>query len=320
MQNSLFLDDLDLIDAKNKMINYFVENGIGESFESVNNTKIIISTDYEDGISIPFYEEDIILKKDLPVLIDSKNNVRTINSKLSSKKITSKVFNNEITNAFLSIASRLKGEGGIIDYSSSQFILEMKRFTKFDIAIFHSDNDYLYTLVLNIILLNSIREDTNDIFNKVFIENMIEGTNTLVEINAIVNKYGACTLRFDMLGIPLNQNYYYNIDYIEIHYQTIKKMKEIYTYEFLSDYKDLDNEFSTLVNNCTEYIKICDMNRYINLLKSFVLKVSEHKKISFRQAKGLLILFSVVTPSICENIYKEYFNSSYPLMFESWPW
>lgn len=318
--NSLFLNDLTISEAKKKVVEYCVNKGIAQPYESVNNTKLLLSEQFSDGISIPSYESNIVSYDELPVLIDNKNSVRTINSKLPSKKMTNKVFTTPATQAFLSIASRLKNEVGITYYSSTEFVYDFKEYSKFDFAIFHSKEDYLYTLVLNMILLKSIHEDTNNIFKKFYIENNIEVKSNLIEINAINNKYGACSLRLDLLSVPLNENYYYNVEFIENHFKSVESFKEVYEYDFLTEFKDLDTDFKNLVNNCTECIEEANMTRYIGLIKNFINKVHQYKKITQRQAKGLLILYSVLAPGITEGIYKQKFKSNYPLMFESWPW
>ena len=58
---------------------------------------------------------------------------------------------------------------------------------------------------------------------------------------------------------------------------------------------------------------------YFEAIVNFVKKVHEVKHISRAQAKGLLIILSVVMPSLAEQIKEDVLNLREPLYYFSWP-
>ncbi|MFI3252307.1 MAG: class I tRNA ligase family protein [bacterium] len=317
--NSSILTNMTIKEAHDKIVDHLATFNNARPFESFNNTKLLISTDFADGISIPFFEDEVLTVEDLPVLIDHKNNVRTTNGKLPKRKITKKVFTTNITQAFLSVVSRLKSEIGITNYSSVDFMVDIKEFPKFDYAIFHSKAEYIFTLVLNIILLKSVNMDCSNIFSNFHILEETPDTKNMVELNSIVNRYGACSLRMDMLSKNLNETYFYNVDSVINCSRLIDKFVGIYDFDFVPEFKELNKSYENLVNNATNLIELNDFPVFVDLLNSFIDKVYEYKKITSRQAKGLLLLFSLIAPSICEQIFSDKFKINYPLLFDSWP-
>ncbi|MFI3329558.1 MAG: hypothetical protein R3Y05_03600 [bacterium] len=325
--NSGFLDGCTPDVANKIIIDESLNANMAIYYEDISKTSLEISSEYENGISIPYYESELIDRTDLPVLIDRKNKVKTLNHKLSNKEIINQVFNKNITQAFLSVASRLTTKFGITSYSSPDFILDFKDFKNFDYAIFNNKEEYLYTLVLNLILLKSINIEEN-ILSKFYIEGsfydksgleVIRANNNLIDTSSIVKKYGACALRYNMLTTKIRDNYYYNQDELIIASQHINNFRSVFSYQFTSEFKDLDIQYKFLLEEATYALEDNDLPKYTKLLINFINEVHEYKKIASRQAKGLLILFSLVAPSICENINKEKFNSTFPLMYEAWP-
>lgn len=326
--NSHFLDGYTLEEGRDFIIKVAVQEGVATYYEDIKKTMLQISTEYDNGISIPCFEDTIVSKDDLPVLIDRKNKVRTLNGTLSEKNLTNKVFTTEITQAFLSIAARVKSKIGITNYSSIDFLNEIKDFPTFDFAIFHSKEDYLYTLVLNVIVLKSLNIFQCGIINKFHIEGsfydksgleIIRENNNLIDINSIVRKYGACCLRSSVLSIRVQDNYYYNPEELTNIAININKFKNVYQYDIITEFKELEYHYKELLETCTNHLETNNLQEYQKELYCFINKCNIYKKISFRQAKGLLILFSLISPSICEYIYKEVFKSNYPLMYEGWP-
>ncbi len=326
--NSHFLNGLNCEEAKNVIIDEALNSNIALYYEDISNTSLEISEEYENGISIPCYNDDVVNISDLPVLIDRKNKVKTLNYKLSDKEIVNQVFNENIIQAFLSVASRLKNKFGITKYSSLDFILDFQDFPKIDYAIFKSKEEYLYTLILNMIILKSINLEYSSVINKFYIEGnfydksgleVVRANNNLIDTSSIVKKYGACALRFSMMSTKIRDNYYYNHDEIIDLSHTINLFKNIYSFSILSEYKELDKQHSLLIENCTLALDENNLPDYVTLLSNYILEVNQHKKIASRQAKDLLILFSLIAPSICENINKIIFKSTYPLMYDAWP-
>lgn len=325
--NSDYLDGLNISNARKVFIDNSLNDNAVTYYEDISKTKIQISEIYENGISLPCFIDDIIDNENLPILIDRKNKVRTINHKLSDKEITDQIFNTNITQAFLSIASRVKSKFGITKLSSLEFFNDLKDFPSIEYAIFNNKVEYLYTLILNIIILKNLEIKVNPIckfyiegnfYDKLGLE-ILRSNNNLIDTNSIVRNHGACALRYSMLSTKIRDNFYYNLEELNLINNFINEFKQIYSYTFISENKDLDKMYKSLVLECTYALEENNLPYYINLLINFVNEVNKNKKIAFRQAKGLLILFSLITPSICEHINKVSFKANYPLMYEAWP-
>ncbi len=326
--NSGFLDGLSIDEAHNTIIDAITSEELGEFYELILKNKILISYEFNNGISIPAYETDYLSEQELPVLIDGKNNVRTVKHKLSQNKITKQVFTPQITQAFLSIAARTKTKIGIATLTSKEFIYDFKDFPCFDYAIFYSETEYLHTLIINMIILKMFNLDSSNIFNKVYIEGnfydatgleLLRENNNLIDLKGILSRYGACSLRMNMLSTSIVDNFYNNNDEMVYAAQQINNFTKIFEYKFISEYKDLNKDYNNLITNATRFLLLNQLSLYIKELIEFIDKVHTYKKITSKQAKGLLILFSIIAPSICEQIYKDTFNATYPLIYEAWP-
>ncbi len=328
LNNSGFLDDMNVEEARGEVIKFLLENDFATYYEDIKTTKLELSTKYSYGISLPLFEDSLVEVDDYPVLVDRKNNVRTLNGKLSNKKIIDQVFNTNITQAFLTVATRVKSKIGITNFSMQEFLTDFNDYLIFDHAIFTSNEEYLYALILNLIICKYVGIENKEVFKKVSIlgkfydgigRELLRENNNLIELNSILERYGACSLRFSMLKTNVEDNYYYTQDDFSIFSTVINRFMEIYNSPFLTEYKELEIDYNQLLNNCTKCIEDNNLNLYLKYLNEFIDNISRDKKISLKQAKGLLILFSLVSPSICEMIYKDIFGSNYPLMFESWP-
>ncbi len=325
--NSGFLDNLLQEEAKEVMIKAMIDENIGELVEDIELDYLLISEEFNDGISLPCHDDVVYNESSLPILIDSKNNVRTINNVLTKQNITNQVFNKYITQAFLSISCRQKTKIGIIKMSSSEFNKEYIDFQNIDYGVFYSLQEYLYTLILNIIVCKMKNISIEKIFNKIYIEGslfdrsgreLLRENNNLVDLQALLKKYGSCSLRMNMLSTKLRDNYYYNNEDLLEKENFIHDFCKIFRYNLLTENKDLDKLYQETISECNKLIEDNNMPEYINKIVVFVNKVNKIKKISRKQAKGILILFNIVAPSICEQINKDYFKSNYPLIFDAW--
>ena len=77
--------------------------------------------------------------------------------------------------------------------------------------------------------------------------------------------------------------------------------------------------YQRMVDTCNMYAKERNFTMYMTMIESFVKKVHEVKHISRAQAKGLLIILSVILPSLSEQIKEDVLNLREPLYYYSWP-
>ena len=83
--------------------------------------------------------------------------------------------------------------------------------------------------------------------------------------------------------------------------------KIIKTYYFpLSDKcDDLNQSYNKMLENCDIKAKKFDFRGYLEEIVEFVNKVYNVKRLSREQAKGLLIVLSVLTPALAEQIKED---------------
>ena len=77
--------------------------------------------------------------------------------------------------------------------------------------------------------------------------------------------------------------------------------------------------YQRMVDTCNMYAKERNFKMYMTMIEAFVKKVHEVKHISRAQAKGLLIILSVILPSLSEQIKEDVLNLREPLYYYSWP-
>ena len=77
--------------------------------------------------------------------------------------------------------------------------------------------------------------------------------------------------------------------------------------------------YQRMVDTCNMYAKERNFQMYMTMVEMFVKKVHEVKHISRAQAKGLLIILSVILPSLSEQIKEDVLNLREPLYYYSWP-
>ena len=74
-----------------------------------------------------------------------------------------------------------------------------------------------------------------------------------------------------------------------------------------------------MVDACNMFARERNFPMYVSMIESFIKKVHEVKHISRAQAKGLLIILSVVLPALSEQIKEDVLNLREPLYYYSWP-
>ena len=88
----------------------------------------------------------------------------------------------------------------------------------------------------------------------------------------------------------------------------------------LDDYcVDLDFSYQRLIDVTSSYAIQHDFRNYFEEIVMFTKKVHEIKHISRAQAKGLLIILSVIAPALAEQIKEDVLNIKEPLYYLSWP-
>jgi leucyl-tRNA synthetase len=228
-------------------------------------------------------------------------------------------------------AIRLKSDAGILDFETITALNEISLFTKANIMVLDEKSyidDILWHLILNvtlsryytkgfdcpidnILLVSKILDKDNNLMHR--------DNNNLVSISELIKELGASTVR---LYYALNKNdetqSFDKEGLIEMS-NLLDKIIKVYYYPIDDTCRDLDNAYFAFVKETSRYAKNYDFQAYFDSIIEFVKKVHDVRHISRAQAKGLLIILSVLTPALAEQIKTDVLNLKEPLYYYSWP-
>ena len=144
--------------------------------------------------------------------------------------------------------------------------------------------------------------------------------NNLVSIKDMLANYGSTILRlyYATLGLDDDNN---SFDYVEVDAikELVDKITKLFYFPIDDSCSDLDDEYEKMVFDCKRCAKENDFRSYLENIIFFVNKVYTVHHISRTQAKGLLIILSVLTPALAEKIKEDVLNLKEPLLYYSWP-
>ena len=149
---------------------------------------------------------------------------------------------------------------------------------------------------------------------------MHRDNNNLVSVSELIHRYGSSVIRayYAASGID-NEATIYHVSDIEEMNSLIEKIVKVYYFPIDDLCVELDIHYHRMIDMANLYAKQYDFNNYFEAINIFVKKVHEIRHISRAQAKGLLIILSVIAPSLAEQIKEDVLNLREPLYYFSWP-
>ena len=316
--NSDFLNNLTLNDARKKIIEEYVAEGMGDRVKHFKVKKLIISSIDLTGAPIPLEVKNLEVKYNLldssylPIYYNRFNKI--IYSKSIDRNI--ELINQTFNNLYQTSITKLYIDNKDNYYESNDFVNNISEVVlEEDIIeeilcpiIFHLIDD---TNILNkeyIILKNS--KPSIEFINK----------NNNLNINFIsesINKYSVDTIRLYTIKNYKNIEYeeiFYKLDQCETFINDLKNSCE----NFSEQDFELDNKLYNLVNRLNELINVLDITNYTKELEFFFYKEINNKKWTQDQALTYLKLLSIICPFVCEYIFNLKFDN-YDILFEEWP-
>jgi leucyl-tRNA synthetase len=143
--------------------------------------------------------------------------------------------------------------------------------------------------------------------------------NNLVSVSELLKDKGASVIRTYYAMIGCSDDVLFNEESIEEAMELIEKIIRVFYYPIDEACVDLDISYQRLIDCANIYAKSFDFKNYLESIITFIKKVHEVKHISRAQVKGLLILLSVITPSLAEQIKQDVLNLREPLYYYCWP-
>lgn len=315
--NSDFLSNMSLSDAKQKIIEVFTQEGLGEIKRHLKNNHILLSNFEPTGLPIPLevgrgkkintLEKEcfpLYYNKFLKLIIGNVNRpVELINLNFNETFINAiddiylsreeHYFNDTI---FLENEIKIISETSIFDRIVIPLIFKIidgKEIKKVKYIIYHQNiNNIAYINQMNNLNVKFVT-DTLSIFSSDSVRLYIL-FNLTEELEASIKKIS-------------------DIDYF------VNKIINKYTEEFSYDNIELSSELYKLSCELYEFANKQDFLNYFKTIQRFFETKIENKKWSEEDALLFLKLISILTPISAEYLYRTKFGGRDYLMYESFP-
>lgn len=327
--NSGRFNGLSLIEAREMISDYLISEGIATLHKELKLDEVIISSNIKFGVPIPLHMDES--KAVIPVVYDLRHEVRLEDGELADRSLVKDFLSSDFVNFLLVNAIRLKNETGILDFTSMEALNEIGFFRNSELAIFESDNyatDIMYNIIFNCLFKKYYTsgfdcEFKDFLFVKplldINLKKMHRENNNLVSVSELLKDKGASVIRTYYAMIGCSDDVLYNEESIEEAMELIDKIIRVFYYPIDDACVDLDISYQRLIDCANIYAKSFDFKNYLESIITFIKKVHEVKHISRAQVRGLLILLSVITPSLAEQIKQDVLNLREPLYYYCWP-
>ena len=328
--NSGRFNGLSMLEAHEIISNYLIDDGIASETKEIKLDELVISSNLKFGIPVPLHNDNSAAT--LPVVYSLRHDVKLENGELAESGMVREFLIDDFVNYLLPNAIRLKNDAGILDFRSFEALNEIGLFRSAELTILNSSdyiNELLWLLVFNRIFSRYYTEGFDcpikDIkFVKPILDNKLQRmhreNNNLVSVNELIQKYGSSVLRLYYAASEIEgENAIYNIADVAEMNDVVESIVKVFYYPIDDMCIDLDISYHRMIDKANMSAKKYDFNGYLEAILLFIKKVHEIKHISRTQAKGLLIVLSVLIPSLAEQIKQDVLNLREPLYFYSWP-
>ena len=260
-----------------------------------------------------------------------KHDVKLENNDLADKVLVKEFLNDDFVKYIVTNAIRFKSDAGILDFETIAALNEVGLFSKANLMILDEDtyiDDILWHVILDVALSRYYTKgfdcpiDNVLLVSKILDKNKVimhRDNNNLVSVQEVINELGASTVRLYYAVTKYNEVETFDKEILYELYNAIDRIVKVYCFTIIDNCRELDNAYYALVKSTDRYASCYDFESYFDAILEFVKKVHEVKHISRAQAKGLLIILSVLTPALAEQIKVDVLNLKEPLYYYSWP-
>ena len=325
--NSGRFNGLSLLEAHEAIASSLIEEGIATKIKDVKLDELIISSKIKFGVPVPLHTDNSLAT--LPVVYDLAHDVKLEDGNLPNKTLVKEFICDEFVNYLLPNAIRLKSNTGILEFTSKEAYDELGVFKYANVCVLDVNNylqELLWTTVFNCLFYNEGMncELKNILFVKPILDKNLQvmqrENSNLISVGDLIEQYGSTIVRsyYAMTGLDRESPVYDVNDMIELN-DMINDIIKVFYYPIDDMCVELDIAYQRFIDSANMYARKVDFKSYFDEIISFIKKVHEIKHISRAQAKGLLIVLSVIVPSLAEQLKQDVLNLREPLYYYSWP-
>ncbi len=332
--NSDFLNGLTKEEAREKLVETFVEEGMARKIKNYAKTDILISNLDPYGASIPLALVDdnlVALDKNIPIYFDEsfkKNyqNSLPINAELVKETLNS-LFCQGIEIILNILYDNMEEVNNLVNKDSFK---ELAKWLEHTTLIIKKDR-IIPSLLLPIIILTIVSKEeklsilenleivvTDNVYDD-FGNVIKKSSNNCIKINDVIASYGKDAIRLYYLHNKVSDPIYFTENKIFSYKQFLNKIKAIYNKGFLTSNYNLEFPFYQLKNKLYDALVSLDFSSYITYIEDFVKTNLESEQMTKKQASEFAVLLSIVAPYLAEEINYTYLNSKELLFDKSWP-
>ena len=325
--NSGRFNGLSLLEAHDAITNSLVEEGLATKLKDVKLDELIVSSKVPFGVPIPLHMDNS--KAKLPVIYDIVHDVKLEDGELPNKTLVKEFICDEFVNHLLPNAIRLKSDTGIIEFDSQEAYEELGIFKYANMCVLDSNN-YLQELLWNVVFDCLFYEEGKncELKNTLFIKPIVDKNSltmsrensNLISVGDLIETYGSTIVRSYYAAIGnITESTIYDVNDINKLTDVINNIIKVFYYPIDDMCVELDIAYQRFIDSANMSARKYDFKTYFEEIVKFVKKVHEIKHISRAQAKGLLIVLSVIAPSLAEQLKQDVLNLREPLYYYSWP-
>lgn len=328
--NSGRFNGMTLNEAGLAIFDFLTTNYDADSYSYFALDELNITSIKKFGIPVPLRQDQSYAN--LPVIYNLKHDVKLEAGELNDKFLVKDFLCDDFINSLVINAIRLKGETGILDFESKMALDEIGLFNKIDVMLLNQSeyvNDLLWFLVINLLWKKYYVSSFEYSIKKTLIikpvldkkmQSIHRDNNNLISTNDLLEKYGSTILRLSYaIGGIENDKDIFDVNEVEDLKELVDKIVKSFCFPIEDKFDELNPDYINMLTICKSSAKKFNFRTYLEAIISFVNKVHLAKHISKKQAKGLLVVLSVLTPALAEQIKEDVLNAKEPLIYYCWP-
>lgn len=354
--NSDFLNGLNTEQAKEKAIEYFIKNKIGNKAVNYKLRDWIFSRQRYWGEPFPvLYDEkgNIKLVEDLPVLLPKTNDIKPSGDGRSplanledwvNVKIDGKLYKRETNtmpqwagSSWYYLAYVLKNDDGTyIPLNSKKAYEKLKHWLPVDVYIGGQEHAVLHLLYsrfwhrfLYDIKVVPTKEPFRNIINQGMIlgpdgEKMSKSRGNVVNPTEVIDSYGADSLRLYIMFMgPITASLGWDENGIEAMFKWVNRVWRLFETKPIETLKEVDVEHTRNYHNfifkATELMEKFEFNMVISEMMIFINDCYKQDKLNKEYMENFLVVLNCFAPFVSEEINEVYLKNKKSITFNSWP-
>ncbi len=337
--NSDFLDGCSLEEARENIIEAFLNEDLITLKKCYRKTEIIISSQNHFGALIPLLldsskERLYLLNNNIPITFSNK--FRPIIYNQESIEDNGQLVNGSLNNLFCSGLCSLSmclydDKVGILDLFSLDAIKELNDY-KTPEYIFIDEFDIFNEILMPQIFIELLKKEfpilqinsakkviiTNEVLDKKG-QKITKKFNNYINIEDVVEKYSADAVRMYLLKTNSNTKICFDEEEIGTYNTFLNSVKKYFEEDFVSKNFNVDYYLHELSKEISILIKNSNLDEYINKILDFFKEKIFNNNITIKQASQFLIYLSLVAPFTAERINQEILKNKNFILDEEFP-